>query len=243
MTCRNHGSVGFLKGFSVISLFPSKTLFWNNSCHCGWWPYCAPQSWIILNLLGSTKFRFYLQSAPEHWTVFQCRTFSLPAPALKEHLSCSLLSTAKYIGIRCVPCNLYKMSMTSEMNLMDLLFDKEDPSLHLAFDKDDLYPKNDLVDIDTKPTFDIAVSLNDLISIAMTCVLKRVTYHFITLTFLQRESWFQYHLFSRSLLCNLEWKWCNSKQVYTFHYCVCVFFKYVLQLWNMYSSFLDSWPS
>ncbi|KAJ1522295.1 hypothetical protein ONE63_002594 [Megalurothrips usitatus] len=48
------------------------------------------------------------------------------------------------------------MSMASDMNLMDLLFDKEDPSLHLPFDKDDLYPKNDLVDIDTKPSFGIS---------------------------------------------------------------------------------------
>lgn len=50
------------------------------------------------------------------------------------------------------------MSLTSEMNLMDLLFDKEDPSLNLAFDKDDLNLKNELVDIDTKPSFGISVS-------------------------------------------------------------------------------------
>ncbi|XP_034253902.1 cyclic AMP-responsive element-binding protein 3-like protein 1 [Thrips palmi] len=48
------------------------------------------------------------------------------------------------------------MSITSEMNLMDLLFDKEDPSLPITFDKDDLYPKNELIDIDTKPSFGIS---------------------------------------------------------------------------------------
>ncbi|KAE8748534.1 hypothetical protein FOCC_FOCC004710 [Frankliniella occidentalis] len=48
------------------------------------------------------------------------------------------------------------MSMTSDMNLMDLLFDKEDPTLHLTFDKDDLYPKDELVDIDSKPSFGIS---------------------------------------------------------------------------------------
>lgn len=55
-----------------------------------------------------------------------------------------------------VPINLFKMSIASEMNLMDLLFDKEDPSLPITFDKDDLYPKNELIDIDTKPSFGIS---------------------------------------------------------------------------------------
>ncbi|KAK3910913.1 Cyclic AMP-responsive element-binding protein 3-like protein 4 [Frankliniella fusca] len=48
------------------------------------------------------------------------------------------------------------MSITSDMNLMDLLFDKEDPTLHLTFDKDDLYPKDELVDIESKPSFGIS---------------------------------------------------------------------------------------
>ena len=54
--------------------------------------------------------------------------------------------------------NLHNMSLTSEMNLMDLFFDKEDPSLNLSFDKDDLNLKNELIDIDTKPSFGISVS-------------------------------------------------------------------------------------
>lgn len=68
--------------------------------------------------------------------------------------------------------------MASEMNLMDLLFDKEDPSLHLTFDKDDLYPKSDLVDIDTKPTFGISVSVHfDLIKNILACVPDLRKYH------------------------------------------------------------------
>jgi len=50
------------------------------------------------------------------------------------------------------------MSVTSDLNFMDLLFDKEDPSLGFgALEKDDLAFKSNF-DADLKSTFDLTVS-------------------------------------------------------------------------------------